>query len=107
MMTRDERANQFGSFDAMKGLQEALKDREERHQRVEKLEISEEMKDANSKVLVRVERGTKVEVYYYRAFHNVTRSGTVKNIDHTFKYLILEDERIWFDDIYSIKVLDY
>ena len=106
MMTRDERANQLGSFDAMKGLQEALKDREERHQRVEKLEISEEMKEANSKVLVRVERGTKVEVYYYRAFHNVTRSGTVK-IDHTFNYLILEDERIGFDDIYSIKVLDY
>ena len=42
MMMREERAKQFAPFDAMKGLQEALRDREERHSRVEKLEISEE-----------------------------------------------------------------
>ena len=30
------------AFDAMKGLQEALRDREERHSRVEKHDISEE-----------------------------------------------------------------
>ena len=42
MMTRQERAKQFAPFDAMKGLQEALRDREERHGRVSKREISEE-----------------------------------------------------------------
>ena len=41
-MTRAERAKLFAPFDAMKGLQEALRDREERHLRVEKHEISEE-----------------------------------------------------------------
>ena len=42
MMTQAERAKQFAPFDAMKGLQEALRDREERHARVERHEISEE-----------------------------------------------------------------
>ena len=42
MMTRAERAKLFAPFDAMKGLQEALRDREERHLRVEKHEISED-----------------------------------------------------------------
>lgn len=41
-MTRAERAKIFSPFDAMKGLQEALRDREERHLRVERLDISEE-----------------------------------------------------------------
>ena len=41
-MTRAERAKQFAPFDAMKGLNEALRDREERHMRVDKHEISEE-----------------------------------------------------------------
>ena len=41
-MTRQERAKQFMPFDAMKGLQEALRDREERHSRVERHGISDE-----------------------------------------------------------------
>lgn len=42
MMTRENRAKQFMPFDAMKGLAEALKDREERHSRVQKHGVSEE-----------------------------------------------------------------
>ena len=47
MMTTAERAKQFAPFDAMKGLQEALRDREERHSRVERHEISEEQQEKN------------------------------------------------------------
>lgn len=90
----------------MKGLQEALRDREERHSRVEKREISEEMAEQNERVIRRLARGMKVEVYYYCAFHDVTRRGTVAGIDMTYKYLTLDAERIWFDDIYAIRILD-
>ena len=48
-MTRAERAKIFAPFDAMKGLQEALRDREERHLRVERHEISEEQAEQNSR----------------------------------------------------------
>ena len=41
-MTQGDRAKQFMPFDAMKGLKEALRDREERHSRVEKRDLSED-----------------------------------------------------------------
>ena len=114
MMTRGERAKQFAPFDAMKGLQEALRDREERHSRVEKREISEEMAEQNERVIRRLTRGMTVEVYCYCAFHDVTRRGTVTDIDLTFRHLTLDPihdlahdpTRIWFDDIYAIAILD-
>ena len=46
-MTRQERAKQFMAFDAMKGLSEALRDREERHSRVDRHDISDEAIEAN------------------------------------------------------------
>ena len=106
MMTRAERAKQFAPFDAMKGLQEALRDREERHSRVDKREISEETAEQNARVIARLTRGMKAEVFYYRAFHDVTRCGTVTGIDVTYGHLTLDAERIWFDDVYAIKILD-
>ena len=41
-MRREDRAKQFMPFDAMKGLKEALAVRDERHNRVEKRELSED-----------------------------------------------------------------
>ena len=56
-MTQAERAKQFAPFDAMKGLQEALRDREERHARVERHDISEEDIERNSSVLAKLTNG--------------------------------------------------
>ena len=107
MMTREERARQFMPFDAMKGLQEALRDREERHSRTERREISEELLEQNTRVMQRLKKGMTVTVLYYRAFHDVKRSGRVTDINNTYKYLKLEEEQIYFDDIYSITITDY
>lgn len=107
MMTRGERAKQFAPFDAMKGLQEALRDREERHCRVEKREISEEIAQQNSAVISRLERGMKVEIFCYAAFHDVVKRGAVSDVDPALGCLKLGDERVWFDDIYSIRVTDH
>ncbi len=107
MMTRAERAKQFAPFDAMKGLQEALRDREERHSRVERHEISEDMADRNSQIILKLARGMKVEIFCYSAFHDVTKRGSITDVDITFRNLKLGDERIWFDDIYTIRITDY
>ena len=56
-MTRAERAKIFSPFDAMKGLQEALRDREERHLRVERHDISEEQAEHNSRIFLKLRRG--------------------------------------------------
>ena len=106
MMTRQERAKIFAPFDAMKGLQEALRDREERHLRVERHEISEEQAEENSCVLLKLRRGMTVEIDCYCAFHDVTRRGRVTDVDCTLRRLKLDGAWIDFEDIYAIRIVD-
>ena len=93
-MTRQERAKQFMPFDAMKGLQAALREREEHHSRVERRILSDEVMAANSAVLARIEVGSQVRLRYY--------SGAVDEVSTTFRFLRLGEEKIYFDDIYEI-----
>ena len=58
------RAAQFLPFDALKGLSEELQNRIERRSRVDKIELSDESKDAISNVLWRVKKGTEIRVKY-------------------------------------------
>jgi len=106
MMMREERAKQFAAFDAMKGLQEALRDREERHLRVERHEISEEQMEKNSEVFAKIIKGTKVHIDCHWNFHDISLVGTVTSIDTTFHFLRLGTEKLPFADIYSIEILD-
>lgn len=106
MMTREQRAKQFQPFDAMKGLQEALRDREERHSRTEKHDISEEAHLHNMNTILRLRKHMRVHVEYYCAFHDVERSGTVTELDTTFGFVRLGEEKIFFEDIYDIRILD-
>ena len=106
MMTREQRAKQFMPFDALKGLQEALREQEERHSRVEKHDISEEDQEANSIVLSKLTSGSRVEINYYCHFHDVVRSGTVTGISYAYRFLKMDEEKIFFDDIYKIAIID-
>ena len=90
----------------MKGLQEELRDREERHTRVEKREISEEEIERNSKILLKLKPGMEIVLEYYCAFHDVRRRGRVDLVDIPFRRLKLDGETIWFDDIYAIAITD-
>ncbi len=101
-----ERAKQFMPFDAMKGLNEALREREEKHLRVEKRELSEEAAARLSSAINKVSKGTEVWAEYYRAFHEVTLQGKISKIDTVYKYLIIGEERIYFDDLYKLKIID-
>ncbi len=107
LMTRQQRAKQFQPFDAMKGLTEALRDREERHSRVDKREIAEESIKAIASVLERVQVGAKVRIEHYKAFHYVVGKGKVDKISFIKKFLMLGEEKIFFEDIYDIRILDY
>ena len=106
MMMREERAKQFAPFDAMKGLQEALRDREERHTRVERHDISEEQMEKNSEVFAALTAGMRVRMDCYRAFHDVSVTGTVTAVDLNFRCLKLGTESFSFADIYGIEILD-
>lgn len=104
MMIREQRAKQFAPFDAMKGLAEALKEREERHTRVQKHGISEEEQEHISDLLCKVEKGSKVFLEYYADFHDREKSGIVTDINRPYRFLRVNDEKIFFDDLYSIRV---
>lgn len=105
-MTLQERAKQFQPFDAMKGLQEALRDREERHSRVERHDISDEAAERNSLVIAKLTKGVKVRLSYYHAFHDIVAEGRVNEVNICFKYIKVDGEKIFFDDIYEIGVVD-
>lgn len=104
-MTREQRAKQFMPFDAMKGLQEALRDREERHSRVERHGISEEEQEALSAVLNRLSKGDKIRISYYCHFHDVEKAGTVTAVNYAYRFLKVGEEKIGFDDVYGITTL--
>ena len=93
-------------FDAMKGLQEALRDREERHSRVEKHDISEEQQEKNSRLLERLERGNKIRIECHHAFHDVCMQGRVTELSRVLRYLKIGEEKIYFEDIYALEILD-
>lgn len=105
-MTQGDRAKQFMPFDAMKGLKEALRDREERHSRVEKRDLSEDTMAEIAEQLVKVEAGATVELLYYHSFHEVTVKGRVSKIDFVYRYLLIGAEKVFFGDIYELTIVD-
>lgn len=103
-MTRQERAKQFMPFDAMKGLKEALAIREELFTRVEKRELSEEAIEYISSILAMLKVGMEAEVLHYRSNHEIISNGKVTAVDFIYKYLMLNDKKIYFDNIYDINI---
>lgn len=108
---REQRAKQFMPFDAMKGLTEALKEREERHTRVQKHGISEEDQAQISNTLCKVEKGSKVFISYYAYFHDWSEEGIVTQINRDYRFFRFcktgsnNEQKIPFEDLYSICVI--
>ncbi len=105
-MTQRDRAKQFMPFDAMKGLKEALHDREEQHLREEKRELSEEEAAKLSAQINRLIKGGVVKVVYYKAYHEKVLQGKVMTVDLVYRYLVIGNERIYFDDLYKLTIID-
>lgn len=104
-MNRADRAKQFQPFDALKGLQEELRSREERRTRVVKKEISEEREEQISVELTKIYKRSDVEITFYRGGHYYSLEGTVLEKNDVYKYLLVGQERIYYTDIYELKLL--
>ena len=100
-MPRAERAKQFSRFAALKGLEEALKEKE--RVVVDRIELSEETGEALSYKLNQVERGMTVTVIYYSDGEYVSVEGRVTGVDTVFKVLTVVKTQIPFSDIYDIR----
>lgn len=104
-MNRQDRAKQFMPFDALKGLQEALRSKEERRSRVEKIELNDEMAQALSDSLAQIGRGTKVQMTFYYNGHYVDYCGEVTDINIPYKFLVITNSRVYFNDIYEMAIV--
>ena len=82
-ISRSDRARQFLPFDALKGLQEALREKE--IELDERKELSEESIEELSNKLQMVERGNKVRLVYYHQRKYRQIEGTVIDFRRWFK----------------------
>lgn len=104
-MPRQDRAKQFAPFDALKGLQDALRLKEYQHERINKSQVQEEKADEISKVLINLEKGDRACVTYFENGHNKNLSGEVKLLIDQ-RILKVGSNKINLDDVLDIKKIN-
>lgn len=100
-MDRADRAKQFMPFAALKGYEEALREKEKIV--VDKIELSEEMKDELDRKMKQIEKNSMVRVVYYKEEEYLQITGMVSRIDKDARILKVVNTKISFDDIYKIE----
>ena len=102
MLSREERARQFLPFDALKGFNEALREKEKEYE--ERRELSEEEINKISEKLKVLEKGNEVSVTYYLNKRYVTENVVIKEIDKLKQRIITaEGKSIKFSDVLKIE----
>lgn len=100
-ISREDRAKQFLPFDALKGFQKALREKEIEY--VEKKELSQEILEEISETLKTIEKGDTIKVVYYTNRQYKETIEKVKEISKADKKIILYgDKKINFADILKI-----
>ena len=103
-MDRQERAKQFMPFAALKGYEEALREKEKIV--VPRIELSEEMKEELDRNLQKVERNTMVKVVYFSQGEYLQITGMVSRMDRDAKILKVVGTKILFEDIYRLELVN-
>lgn len=101
-MSRQDRAKQFAPFDALKGLQEALKIKEYEHDKIVKGDLSEDEVKEISSVLAELKKNDMVKVEFFQDGHNVLLVGKAR-IDVEKQKLYVGSFEISFDMIKNLK----
>ncbi len=100
-MPVSERAKQFMPFSALKGLDEALRQKEK--VLVEKKELSEEVSEEISYILNDIKKGDFVKVVFFHEGEYLSAEGVVSFFDATEKRMTIVKNDIEFENIYRIK----
>ena len=97
------RAKQFLPFDALKGLQEALREKEIEYQ--ERIDLSDETLNELNDIFNKIEIGSNVKIVYYKNKQYTEIAGTVTNIDYTKKKIQIDKKQdINISDIIKIEI---
>ena len=104
MVNNLERAKQFLPFDAVIGLQEALREKEIEHE--ERIDLAEEALENLEEEFNKIEIGRKVKIKYYKDGKYVVVEGNVSKINNLKKKLEVDFEsKINYSDIAKIEVI--
>ncbi len=100
-MDRQDRAKQFMPFAALKGYEEALREKEKIV--VPKVELSEEKKEELDRRMQTVGQNDMVRVVYFKEDEYLQITGMVARIDKDARILKVVGTKIPFDDIYEVE----
>ncbi len=100
-MPRADRASQFMPFAALKGFEEALREKE--HIEVEKILLTDEALEYLDYQLSLLRVGDMVTVIYYDFGSYVQKTGLISRIKKDARYLTVVTTDISFDNIREIQ----
>ena len=104
MQNNVNRAKQFMPFDALKGLQDALRLQEKIIEN--KIELGEDIEIELNKKISSLVRGDNVTIKYFYGIEYIETSGIIKKVDEINKNIELLNTKIDFDDILDIEIID-
>ncbi len=99
-MSTADRAKQFMPFSALKGLEDALKEKEKII--VPKIELSEDSAAELDRKMHAIKRGKIATIVYYDNENYLKITGMVAQIDENKRIMQIVNTKINFDDIYDI-----
>jgi len=99
-MSREERAKQFMPFAALKGYENALREKEKIV--VPRIELSEDMKEELDIKLKEVQLKDIVTIIYYDKEEYIKITGMVSKIDTSAGYIKIVNKKIDFNDVFDI-----
>jgi hypothetical protein len=102
-VNREERAKQFMPFDALKGLREELKKREEKFLKEPKRELSEQEVISLSQKIITLKKGDIIALTFFYDGHYITIKDKVQRINTAYKYIEISDKKIAFEDLFDIQ----
>lgn len=102
-MPRSMRAKQFAPFDALKGLQDALRLKEYQHEKVLKGDMTEEKASELSNVLINMKKGDVVKVTFFEDGHDKRVEGVIKLLIDE-QVIQIEKKKISLDQIIDIEL---
>lgn len=102
MLYNLDRAKQFLPMDALKGFREALEEKEK--EVFKKIDLLEDSEAYLSWQLNLLKVNMWVTITYYKINTYQKISGWINKLNYTYKYLTINNEKIFFSDIIKIYI---
>ena len=101
-MPIEERAKQFMPFAALRGLPDALAQKEK--VLVPKIELSPEMEEELDRQMHLLSKGKMASVVYFQKGEYIKITGLVARMDETSRLLQIVNTKIRFEDILQVMI---